>query len=212
LLWLVLLDAVVKVLAYSVLPLDVAVNLPVGGLLILQINELGLGSWGRGAFQADLAVWQGAFSTVAIGVVLLTTASRRIGLGALVGYCVGASVGGAVLASGLGDLLIGLGHNLAVFAMRGGQALMWTAIWSRSSHPWRLGCLLGAAAAVGNFLSLVYPPFKVIDFFYSTWLSEITGMGVVNLADVFYLMVLPAFASGIAEWLWRRARRLPQRG
>jgi hypothetical protein len=90
--------------------------------------------------------------------------------------------------------------------MRGTQAAFWLTAWFLTrSRTWKLGFLLLAASATGNFLSRLYPPFSVVDYLYWTQLSRVTNMGVINFADAMFLVGLPILIFSAANSLWHLA-------
>ena len=84
------------------------------------------------------------------------------------------------------------------------NACLWLVIWVYSRSLWQLGAFFFSVAGVSNSLSAIYPPFRVVDYLWSTPLNEIAGMGVFNLADACWLLAFPVFVSALAVTLWRR--------
>lgn len=82
------------------------------------------------------------------------------------------------------------------------QTFLWLVIWAlATSHIWKLGALLFAAAGLSNTLSLAYPPYGIVDYLWSTPLNRLIGMGVFNFADVLWLVTFPIFAAAIIRTL-----------
>jgi len=70
---------------------------------------------------------------------------------------------------------------------------------------------LMAAAGAGNLLSFFYPPFAVVDFIHSRWVSGVLEVGSSNVADVYalscYLMLLAAPVYFLVRYLIKRPGR-----
>lgn len=79
--------------------------------------------------SAALAHWPGAIELAAVAVLL----ARRTAAGSELGW----TLGGGLLACGLGDLLLASQFKTALLLMASGQALVALALWSEAAGPGR---------------------------------------------------------------------------
>jgi lipoprotein signal peptidase len=94
------------------------------------------------------------------------------------------------------------------------QTILWIVVWicARSS-PWKLGALFFVAAGLSNLLSSAYPPYHVVDYFWSAPLNRATGIGIFNLADVYWLIGLPVLGAALlCMFMPRRFQRANRAG
>jgi lipoprotein signal peptidase len=75
-----------------------------------------------------------------------------------------------------------------------------------TSSPWRPAFLFLAAGAAGNLLSLLLPPFAIVDFLYSKFVTATIGYQVFNVADMYYALGLAVFPAFVIRWIVRQAR------
>lgn len=98
----------------------------------------------------------------------------------------------------LAEITPSVSHRAAVVATRAGQSVLWLTLWAISAAGrWQHACALVAASALGNFLSLCYPPYAIVDFVYSALMRGVFGLGIFNLADVFHLVGLALLGVAI---------------
>ena len=91
--------------------------------------------------------------------------------------------------------LVDVSAHASVVLLRGSQGVLWWLVWMTFQRPlWKVGALLFAAAATGNFLSFLYPPFGIVDFIWSPPLHRAIGLGVFNFADILWNFGIVVFA------------------
>jgi len=171
--------------------------------------------WNRGPSTELLARLRGQDSHIlaATGVAIVATAfclirtrriettlRRRVLLNAGV-YLTTALVASMAL-RGFGEMSM-----LAVLMFLGAcQAFLFMALWALLLRgPWKFAVTFLAAAAFGNGISRIVPPFGVTDFIQIRWVSKAFSIGTFNLADVYshagkWLLVVAAAAS-VARWI-----------
>jgi hypothetical protein len=195
---LIALDLIAKVSAYLLLPLNQPGDASDLFHFELAINPTGLGTTAR-ALLADASrqnpIFFGALFCTGIAICLLTLKRLqkltfwRVILSGI------AIVGVLALASGF-KLLPAVTPEHSVKLLRASQAVLWCVVSLLvSSTFWELGAIFFAAAAVGNFLSFLYPPYAIVDFMWSSILRRTLGTQVFNLADLMWL-------AGIACFCW----------
>ena len=207
---LVIADALSKIMAVLLLPAGAPVRLDAALQLVLSLNDLGIGSWARtladrsDGFEWDLPKAVALFA-LAGGVLLVRRFPHRRStffwfLVAIAIFALTSAVS-VVLA----EVAPSVSHRTAVLLTRAGQSVLWLTLWGISAAGvWRHACALMAASALGNFLSLGYPPYAIVDFVYSAVTRRIFGLGVFNLADVFHLIGLALLGVAIVRWGARR--------
>lgn len=206
LLALVAIDAFAKMAAFRTLPSDEPIR-QCFLCLILRMNALSLGSAAQSvmASQGFHVFVASAVCSGVLAVALLIAATKR----PLTKRSIILSVLAALL-SGVAFFVlfpsIGSSPNPAtVAAARAGAISLWLVIWVLATSPlWKLGALLWSAAGVSNLLSLAYPPYHVIDYLWSTPLNGLIGVGVFNIADVFWLLGFLVFAVALVADVARR--------
>jgi len=72
----------------------------------------------------------------------------------------------------------------------------------------KLGLTLLMAAAIGNFLSFLYPPFRIIDFIYLRLTAR--RYVVFNVADLYVPVGFGCLIVAAARFVLRRLRRFQQ--
>jgi lipoprotein signal peptidase len=83
--------------------------------------------------------------------------------------------------------LVDVSPHVSIVLLRGTQGVLWWLVWMTLQRPlWKVGALLFAAAATGNFLSFLYPPFGIVDFIWSPPLHRGIGLGIFNFADILW--------------------------
>jgi len=217
---LVIADALSKITAVLLLPAGEPVRREAALQLVLSLNDLGLGSWARtladrnDEFEWDLPKAVALFALA--GAVLFVRRfphrrSTRFWFLVAVAIFALTSAVSVVLA----EITPSVSHRTAVLLTRAGQSALWLTLWGISAAGvWRHACALMAASALGNFLSLCYPPYAIVDFVYSAVTRRVFGLGVFNLADVFHLIGLALLGVAIVRWAARRllvatGRRVP---
>jgi hypothetical protein len=180
--------------------------------IVLRLNLTGLGSWFQDSGAEDHLLGLGlaltVFGTLAT-VVVVRRRPWRFSRKLLA--CVLVSLVMSWFAPSVANVLTSLAPALAepranLLLLRGSQAAVWTTLWAitPASH-WQYFFALVAGAAFGNFASLLVPPFHVVDFLYSSFVHELIGFGVFNLADLAYLVGLAVPVAAAAAWVIRRA-------
>lgn len=198
LLGLVTTDAVAKIVAFHTLP----ANAPLHQCLtcvVMRVNPLSLGSAAQSVIASQgfhVLVVSAVFSAVLAALLVALAARAR-----LTKRTVALALLAALLSTGAFAVLSpSVSHVTygATLAARAGAVSLWLVIWALTSSPlWKTGALLFSAAGVSNLLSSAYPPYRVVDYLWSTPLNGVIGIGVFNLADVFWLLGFPIFASAL---------------
>src|SRR3989449_2244632 len=202
---LVIADALSKITAVLLLPAGEPVRREAALQLVLSLNDLGLGSWARtladrnDEFEWDLPKAVALFALA--GAVLFVRRfphrrSTRFWFLVAVAIFALTSAVSVVLA----EITPSVSHRTAVLLTRAGQSALWLTLWSiGAAGVWRHACALMAASALGNFLSLCYPPYAIVDFGYSAITRRVFGLGVFNLADVFHLIGLALLGVAVVR-------------
>src|SRR5256885_105909 len=185
---LVVFDLATKAAALWLLPDGRRVDQDALLQFVLSRNASGIGTWGKAAmtYSSLPETAGGAFGYVGLSIALITTSDwgrrRRRNLLVCVAAFAMPSALGVLLAPGLSQLP----HETIVVVLRGAGVLFALTVWRLvPSGLWKLALTLLAAAALGNFLSLLYPPFQIIDFMYSSVADLTFRYGVFNLADLY---------------------------
>jgi hypothetical protein len=207
---LVIADALSKIMAVLLLPAGAPVRREAALQLVLSLNDLGLGSWARTLadrnddFEWDLPKAVALFALA--GAVLLVRRfphRRSTFFWFLVAIAIFALT--SAVSEVLAEIAPSVSHRTAVVLTRAGQSALWLTLWGISAAGmWRHAGALMAASALGNFLSLCYPPYAIVDFVYSAVTRRIFGLGVFNLADVFHLIGLGLLGVASVRWAARR--------
>jgi hypothetical protein len=196
-------DALLKVLALHALPLGEPVR-ACALCFALRINPQNLSSVAQGVvaghgallletggeFDALLAA---ALVAMALGGVLTR---RRVVL-AVIGTLTAAACLAAIFP------LRGISPAAAV-ALRAAQTMLCLVIWALATSVfWKAGAFLWTVTGISNLLSSYYPPFGIVDYFWSSPLNRLIGMGIFNFADVLWLLAFPVFAIALAGSIGR---------
>jgi lipoprotein signal peptidase len=205
LLILVVIDLAVKMVMLHVLPPGQPLHECVACLIVRE-NATGLGSSAQQlvARAGTQPLIDGAvFGLVLAALLLLLALTSRLTkwsatLSVVVAF--GCALGLATLAPSLEDLPV----PRVAAALRVAQTLLLLTIWAlTTSSLWKAGALLYAAAALGNCLSLFFPPFLIVDYLWSSPLNRLMGMGVFNFADILWLIgsaiLMAALVAGIVR-------------
>jgi lipoprotein signal peptidase len=207
---LVVLDFASKMVALWFLPEGGTIEEGALFQLVLSRNESGIGTWGKAvlSYSSLPEALAGAFAYTGLSVALVTLQDwqRRKRRNVLV--CVGAFV----LSQTLGTFLISaLGSPpaaVSVALIRGAGVLLVLTVWRLVPRGlWRHALTLLAAAALGNFLSLLYPPFRIIDFMYSHLTYLAFRYAVFNVADLYIPVGWACLAIAAARAVVRSFRR-----
>ncbi len=213
--FLLAIDAVSKLMAFSFLPPNQIPNPSAVLQLVLIVNYVGIGTYGKNVIAAggsNIVSLAPIFSLL-LGVFLLIVGYWRRLSSVAVAFCIGT----ALLASFIVFLVLPGGTQVfanSILPLRAAQCFLWIVIWILVSHKiWKVGALLFVSAAIGNFLSLFYPPNFIVDFIWSAPFSRLTRTGVFNLADAFWdvgiIVFLCAFVFSIAGFFTKRSKSAP---
>jgi lipoprotein signal peptidase len=211
-----LIDTGTKVAAYAVLPPG---NWPLGIgddlSLFLMLNDIGVG-----LSRSELyAKWPSmhiaqAIALLAMSVVVVSLARSGIrwSLRILAGF-------GSLLILALGSFLLAEllpkvfdDQRPSVILVRASGLVLILVLFMCSRALYFRACFtLMAAAGAGNLLSLFYPPFAVVDFIHSRWVSGVLEVGSFNVADVYlifaYIMLMAAPVYLLVRYIvirWKR--------
>jgi len=214
LLALVVVDAAVKLGAFHTLPADEPIH-ECQICVVLRVNRLSLGTAAQSLIASQgfrVLPASAVFCAVLAASLLLAAAKWSLTKRSVAFSLLTASLSGlafAVLLPSIGNLP----SPTTVAASRAGAVTLWLVIWVLSTSPfWKLGALLFSAAGISNLLSFAYSPYRVVDYLWSTPLNGLIGIGVFNVADVFWLLAFPVFAialivSTVRSLYSRRANR-----
>ena len=185
---LVAVDCASKLVALALLPEGHLVDHSAIFQFVLDRNEMGIGTWGKAAMRyssPDRAV-AGAFGYVGLTVGLIALRHWRQGRWRKVAVCVAAFALPAAIGMVVASSLANLPHSVNIVVLRGAGVLFTVAVWWLVPKGlWKFALTLLAAGALGNFLSLLYPPFQIVDFMYSSVAALTLRYGVFNVADLY---------------------------
>jgi lipoprotein signal peptidase len=193
-------DVATKVTAYLTLEQGSEIQADSWLQLGLRTNA-GLGSWGRALLDEREMdrVFCAGFGFFCAGVILLRNPRRKLRAAG------GAWIIGFVLALLFADSIASWSAWTKMFVLGCGRSVFFVGLWRLvTSGPWKRALTALTAAALGNFLSSVYPPFEIVDFIYSAPVSRLLGVGVMNLADYYYDAGLLLLILALADVVWRR--------
>ncbi len=169
---------------------------------------------GLGVFGIGALVWPALFPTHHLSATYLSVAlyyfllrrvvsdtTRRI----LAGYGI---VVGVTLVTRVATHFAGhVPHDVGVHAARTAVTFVsLSVLWLVRRTPWRVPFVLFSAAAIGNGLSLLFPPHAIVDFFYVGVLAKVLGHGVMNVADLYWDAALASACVLAAGAAFRRLR------
>jgi hypothetical protein len=151
-----------------------------------------------------------SFGYLGLVVALFTVRRWKQGRWRKALVCLAAFGVPAVLGVACTPALARLPDSFQIIALRGIGVLFAMAVWWLvPTGLWRFALTLLAAAGLGNLLSLLYPPFEIVDFMYSKVTASILHYGVFNLADLYipvgWACLAVAAARSVLRWL-RRSR------
>jgi lipoprotein signal peptidase len=154
----------------------------------LAVNPVGLGGAGRrlvGDQGANL-VLVGAVLCAEIACALVILVRMRRLTAPKVAIATAALAASIPVVTRLAAL-VDVSPHISIVLLRGAQGVLWLLVWMALKRPlWKVGALLFAAAATGNFLSFLYPPFGIVDFIWSPPLHRAIGLGIFNFADILW--------------------------
>jgi len=205
---LVVVDTVSKLAALLMLPERPVVQLDALFQFALQTNETGLGTWAR---ASRLSVPDALAATIGhIGVVLafIETRRRRLALWRRGVIVVAAYFVPAMLALPAAEALMQFSQPLSIAVVRvAAIVLVGTIWWFAPAGVFKFGLTLVLAAGIGNFLSLLYPPFRIVDFIYSRLTARLLRYGVFNVADLYIPAGVACLPVAAVQYVVRRFRR-----
>ena len=209
LLVLVALDLVSKAIAYLCLPRDREVSLGPALQLILVLNRTGVGTaalqFVRSERFTQLPIATLAYLSLGAAVLVVRRFRpvSRPWLAYLLAFLIPHILGRLFLPHGVVAL-----SNFANVAMhRIAVTFLLLVCWYVStSSPWRPAFLFLGAGAAGNLLSLLLPPFAIVDFLYSKFVSTTIGCQVFNFADAYYVLGLGVFPAFVVRWIFRQVK------
>jgi len=180
-----------------------------GFQVVLRVNESGSGTWSRavqdklGTSDAEMASSGAAWLALTVALIAVRRWSVRRRWKVLV--CVGAFVLGTLGGEPFVPLLERLSlRELAILTRVVGALFVLTVWWLVPRGLWKTTLALFLATALGNLISLFYPPFGVVDFVYSRYLWASMRLGVFNVADACYQVGLAFLAWAILRAVVRR--------
>jgi lipoprotein signal peptidase len=210
---LVALDLATKALAFLFLQADQEVRSDAAIQFVLRVNRLGLGTWGRALLPPETAykIVPAAFAYIALAALLIAARKKGWRRGRAILLCTLGFVFTYYCFAAVASSFQSWPHFLVLLMLRGSGAILLITAWALLlPGRWKLAFLLLSASAAGNFLSLLYPPFGIVDFVYSSVFQRVLHFGVFNLADVFYLggvaMLIVALFASLGLGIVRLAR------
>ena len=206
-------DAIVKLAAF----LFLQPNQPIKQCLIcvvLRINYSNLGSAAQSLVrsQGELVLVRSTFfSLFFANALLVLSASGHLKRLAVTIVFICTLIISAVF-SGYLPKFGGFSYSTIAATSHVAGTFLWVVIWIIStSTVWRISAFLFAAAGASNSLSLLYPPYHVVDYLWSSPLNHAIGVGVFNIADVLWLFGWPvlglALLMSVVPSAWYRRRR-----
>jgi len=206
---LVAIDLVSKVAALALLPWSIVVDRDALFEFALQLNEAGIGTAGTFYFSRFPLpdVLAGLVGYLAATFALSATRGRGLGLWRRIAITVAAYLVPSILAQPAAGALWAYSPRLAVGALRA-LAVLWigTLWWIAPGGLTRLGLTLLLAAGIGNGLSLLYPPFRIVDFMYSWLTATVLRLGIFNMADLYIPAGAACLLAAAARYIVRRVR------
>ncbi len=195
LLALVAVDVVSKLAALRLLSPEPAADPDSAIQWQVAINPAGLGGAGRrlvGDHSANLVLVGAALcAEVACALAVLARGRRLTARNVLIAALM---LTASVPAVTRMVALVNVSPHLSIVLLRGAQAILWWLVWTTIQRPlWKVGAMLFVAAATGNFLSLLYPPFGIVDFIWSPPLNHAIGLGIFNFADILWYVGIIMF-------------------
>lgn len=184
---LVVADALTKLAALRFLLLERSVVVTDWCSLSLTLNETGLGSDYRKLFGQGSQLFVAAVYVLMTPVVINIQSRRwRFGVKVLTAFAIYAAL---LLTARSASAFVSLPTlnpwtaNLVARAAAFPLLIAFLTI-SRSTY-FRFLWALALACGIGNALSLLYPPFKIVDFIQVEPATALFGTGIFNLADVY---------------------------
>ena len=205
---LVAVDFISKLVALVLLPEGRVVHLDALFQFALQKNETGLGTWARASRLSVPDALAGVIGYLGLAFALIKTRRRRLALWRRGVIAIAAYFVPALLALPAADALMKFSEPLGVAALRGAAIVLTGTIWWLApAGLFKLGLTLLLAAGIGNFLSLLYPPFRIVDFIYSRLIASVLRYGVFNVADLYIPVGAACLPVAAFQYMVRRFRR-----
>lgn len=204
---LVAIDHATKLAALAFLPRHEAADRSAGFQLLLRLNESGVGVWTSLLWPEVTPAEVAAEDVAWLGLAAALLVVRRWGVRRpwKVTVCIAAFVLGSLVGDAMVPALqLWSDYALQVFRLGSGAAFWLTLWWLAPCGLWKTTLALFTATALGNFLSLLYPPFRVVDFVYSSFLWDTIRMGVFNFADMCGMVGLVFLAWATLRAVGRR--------
>jgi lipoprotein signal peptidase len=205
---LIAVDLVSKAVAYVTLSSDETL-VPESSLqFILALNRSGEGSWLRSSLEhqaaARIPVFALAYLSLAIAVLVVRRVypvSRPL-LVYGTAFCWPLVLAHFIWPHGFTSVP----RSLCVTSAHAAGAFLFFVCWFvSSSTKWRRAWRLLAAAGLGNVLSMLLPPFAVVDFVYSKYVHAVFGLAIFNFADVYFevglILIVLTSATSCLRWL-----------
>jgi hypothetical protein len=188
---LIAVDLTTKELARLLLPPHRGIDSAAVVQLVLRNNSSGLGTWGQaathGSTTSDGAA--GGIGLAVVGVSLLVLRQSRWSRPKKSLVVVGAYLLAVILSAAALRTVAAAPVSLWIALARAGGATLFTSLWCLAPPGWwRIATTLLAAAALGNLVSLIFPPYAITDFLFSRPVSSLLGWGVFNIADLYYFV------------------------
>jgi len=206
---LVAFDLASKAIAYLCLPQDREVSLGPALQLILVLNRTGIGTaaiqFVRSERFTQLPIATLAYLSLGIAVLVVRRFRpvSRPWLTYILAFLIPQVLGRLFLPHGVAAL----SSFASVTMHRAAVTFLLLVCWDVStSSPWRPAFLFLSAGAAGNLLSLLLPPFAIVDFLYSKFVSATIGYQVFNVADAYYVLGLAVFPAFVIRWIFRQAK------
>jgi hypothetical protein len=149
---------------------------------------------GLGLFKISSWAWRLLFPAHFAGAAFLTAVIYYVFLRRVVSHTLRRALAGFGVI-GAGGFVTAVVQHLGahvpratgLLAERGAATLLGlTVLWLVRDTRWKIPALLFCAAALGNELSLLLPPYAIVDFFYAAVLAQCLGHGVMNVADLYF--------------------------
>lgn len=205
---LLLLDVATKLLAYLLLPLNQSVGSPLTGLIFhLTLNDYSINTqFANLSENTSLAIALACSWCIEAGTIFAlskTAYSKRRKLGTGILSAVVLLIATVVFAS-IVHLRSIHTYGLSLFVFVADLLLLVSILRLFKSRYLQTAFAFIVAAVAGNTLSLLYPPFHVVDFLYSPIAHDALHLGIFNLSDLYYYPGFVMLAASPIVVLFRR--------